>query len=99
MNEHRMAQQEEIREREALVVLYVLAAGIVAVILWVAHSRLFLTNQQLTELPAWPLLAIAFAISVLRYFATRQLRREEQWPRSEERRVGKECRSRWSPYH
>src|SRR5256884_7709539 len=23
----------------------------------------------------------------------------EQMPRSEERRVGKECRSRWSPYH
>ena len=22
-----------------------------------------------------------------------------QWHRSEERRVGKECRSRWSPYH
>ena len=21
------------------------------------------------------------------------------WGRSEERRVGKECRSRWSPYH
>ena len=21
------------------------------------------------------------------------------WARSEERRVGKECRSRWSPYH
>ena len=21
------------------------------------------------------------------------------WTRSEERRVGKECRSRWSPYH
>ena len=21
------------------------------------------------------------------------------WQRSEERRVGKECRSRWSPYH
>src|SRR2546422_877799 len=35
---------------------------------------------------------------------TRKL--EEKWrkmgmgvPRSEERRVGKECRSRWSPYH
>ena len=33
------------------------------------------------------------------------LRREEPWGRvqvrlrSEERRVGKECRSRWSPYH
>src|SRR2546425_9842273 len=23
----------------------------------------------------------------------------EEGPRSEERRVGKECRSRWSPYH
>ena len=23
----------------------------------------------------------------------------ETIPRSEERRVGKECRSRWSPYH
>ena len=28
------------------------------------------------------------------------LREEEEVPqRSEERRVGKECRSRWSPYH
>src|SRR3712207_9035805 len=26
-------------------------------------------------------------------------RANEQWNRSEERRVGKECRSRWSPYH
>ena len=24
---------------------------------------------------------------------------KKQVPRSEERRVGKECRSRWSPYH
>src|SRR2546422_78232 len=23
----------------------------------------------------------------------------DRWSRSEERRVGKECRSRWSPYH
>ena len=23
----------------------------------------------------------------------------KDWMRSEERRVGKECRSRWSPYH
>src|SRR5215510_9097725 len=27
------------------------------------------------------------------------LRDFEDWQRSEERRVGKECRSRWSPYH
>ena len=25
--------------------------------------------------------------------------KHERLPRSEERRVGKECRSRWSPYH
>src|SRR2546430_13019500 len=24
---------------------------------------------------------------------------DNEWMRSEERRVGKECRSRWSPYH
>ena len=27
------------------------------------------------------------------------IRRSEKYQRSEERRVGKECRSRWSPYH
>ena len=25
--------------------------------------------------------------------------KKANFPRSEERRVGKECRSRWSPYH
>src|SRR2546426_5583487 len=30
--------------------------------------------------------------------ATAELEREPEY-RSEERRVGKECRSRWSPYH
>src|SRR5256885_5153405 len=30
----------------------------------------------------------------------RERKRKRPWPgRSEERRVGKECRSRWSPYH
>src|SRR2546429_5423399 len=29
----------------------------------------------------------------------RGVRRQTQTGRSEERRVGKECRSRWSPYH
>ena len=27
------------------------------------------------------------------------LGKDKNVPRSEERRVGKECRSRWSPYH
>lgn len=82
MAEQKMTQMEEIREREALVVLYVLAGGIAAAILWVAHSRLYLTSQQLIELSVWPILTISLAISVLRYFATRDLRREQLWPRT-----------------
>src|SRR3712207_6923791 len=31
--------------------------------------------------------------------AEREYLRRDGSPRSEERRVGKECRSRWSPYH
>ena len=33
------------------------------------------------------------------YFANKELVRDGSHRRSEERRVGKECRSRWSPYH
>ena len=38
------------------------------------------------------LAAIALYFAAQGYFALTD-------PRSEERRVGKECRSRWSPYH
>ena len=31
--------------------------------------------------------------------ATPSTKKAENYERSEERRVGKECRSRWSPYH
>src|SRR3712207_247550 len=33
-----------------------------------------------------------------RHFSVKRVRGDDK-PRSEERRVGKECRSRWSPYH
>ena len=34
------------------------------------------------------------------FFANKKLIKHKTiWYRSEERRVGKECRSRWSPYH
>ena len=33
------------------------------------------------------------------YLQKLDLRFNPEHPRSEERRVGKECRSRWSPYH
>src|SRR2546422_3746043 len=40
------------------------------------------------------------AVAVLQDLGVRGCRRDpERAPRSEERRVGKECRSRWSPYH
>src|SRR5690349_24250890 len=33
------------------------------------------------------------------HLMTRGVQRADKMKRSEERRVGKECRSRWSPYH
>ena len=35
----------------------------------------------------------------LRDYSKNKRKRVDDTPRSEERRVGKECRSRWSPYH
>ena len=37
--------------------------------------------------------------SYLEKLETRRAITTDMWTRSEERRVGKECRSRWSPYH
>ena len=46
-------------------------------------------------------LTVAGTVQVLVLLSTEeQLKRKGVTPRrSEERRVGKECRSRWSPYH
>ena len=41
----------------------------------------------------------SFAASLTMLFFIRRQKLPWSWPRSEERRVGKECRSRWSPYH
>ena len=35
----------------------------------------------------------------IREYTDGEIKREHKGERSEERRVGKECRSRWSPYH
>ena len=35
----------------------------------------------------------------LKPFSQSIFKRDDEFKRSEERRVGKECRSRWSPYH
>ena len=48
--------------------------------------------------------AAAIAVDIAKgwrpnYYLTNMAMSYFQAPRSEERRVGKECRSRWSPYH
>ena len=43
---------------------------------------------------------IDFLVRMIDKYGEEVLRElEEEKQRSEERRVGKECRSRWSPYH
>src|SRR3712207_2430545 len=65
--------------------------------LGVLHGGLF---DHGVPLPEWYLASPFFRISFSRARACRRIspaRRPSV--RSEERRVGKECRSRWSPYH
>src|SRR5439155_9359416 len=40
-----------------------------------------------------------FLVSSFKFVSSPEVRVEVQKTRSEERRVGKECRSRWSPYN
>src|SRR3712207_7945343 len=54
-----------------------------------------LTNQAGDE--AWPITAPTFILVPKNPEKPEQV--AEALKRSEERRVGKECRSRWSPYH
>ena len=42
---------------------------------------------------------LGIPVSVFIDMTYRQVIMRDGVPRSEERRVGKECRSRWSPYH
>src|SRR5256885_12244614 len=50
-----------------------------------------------TENPSFEI--ISALLSRSRVYVLKQLTEEQLVVRSEERRVGKECRSRWSPYH
>ena len=51
----------------------------------------------------WTAIGVGIAIALLLYWLTLAIWIDDDtdppMPRSEERRVGKECRSRWSPYH
>ena len=46
------------------------------------------------------IIAVAFTIGrITKKSVVSDSEASKEAPRSEERRVGKECRSRWSPYH
>src|SRR3712207_976496 len=47
----------------------------------------------------WSLFLVEFVVKLALAPVKRRYLRENWLDRSEERRVGKECRSRWSPYH
>ena len=48
----------------------------------------------------WGDIAIAFLLAfIIAFMTTPYMIKIAKKVRSEERRVGKECRSRWSPYH
>ena len=63
------------------------------------------TGVQTCALPIFDMVdenrvfALTIDASTLRSIRQSRLRAMRMGQRSEERRVGKECRSRWSPYH
>ena len=63
-----------------------LPSTLVLTSLYIMFSKMHLLNTYWAPILADATLGIPFSIIILR-------------TRSEERRVGKECRSRWSPYH
>src|SRR2546421_5543474 len=71
-------------------------------ILFLATIELFrLTVPLLLKMPPTPFRPATFAVTVLfvRVVVPEFAITTPRAQRSEERRVGKECRSRWSPYH
>ena len=63
-------------------------------------ARFGLTQEKIEDLPMWALEDIGQGRrSPLLPIQVNNDEGETLKSRSEERRVGKECRSRWSPYH
>ena len=87
----------------------VAAAALVVVLLvqWLAGETIarnaHATARGLDTLPSWlvtGIVAVTWLTGIVTFVGGAVVAlAERRWPRSEERRVGKECRSRWSPYH
>ena len=52
-------------------------------------------NSKTSNIYPWVIVGLLWGVALLNYMDRQML----STMRSEERRVGKECRSRWSPYH
>ena len=68
----------------------------------VEHSAYYIPNGYFVWIPPQVSHRISFEgemVKVLNIYYPPQFAAREFYKRSEERRVGKECRSRWSPYH
>ena len=63
-----------------------------------ARSARPILYRQLTLRLSIPLLVIVAVVGAMGLFSV-GAETSAVFDRSEERRVGKECRSRWSPYH
>src|SRR2546426_8496180 len=85
----------------SLVLIAGVAQAPVLLLLWICYLSLSVAGQTFLWFQWDGLLLETGLLAVL--YAPIQLRpslvREPAPSRSEERRVGKECRSRWSPYH
>ena len=70
------------------------------------YKKRFLKLDKLTQEEIFENFILSFAVNstsiegnTINLKEANELFKKEKIPRSEERRVGKECRSRWSPYH
>src|SRR5260221_7889516 len=64
---------------------------------WMTDIRLKAYEHYLVRpIPKWGANLEGLQDDKIQFFVSQEMKKQN---RSEERRVGKECRSRWSPYH
>ena len=93
-------------ERQNRVALLVFGVVLPLITLGVESATHMCAGAFFDPIPTWWHMLLVGLVPLANYFVWRAVRERnpEQrnrlaWARSEERRVGKECRSRWSPYH
>ena len=81
--------------KKSLVFLYICLVALLAAVTFVEHVH----GTEFVEKYVYHTVWFCCLWGVLAALAVAVLVKRQLWRRSEERRVGKECRSRWSPYH